>query len=112
MPTRTNRTLAVLAGLFALEFAVLAIAPMSRSDWLLENALSVAAVGALALSYRRFRFSRLSYALMFVFLSLHEIGAHYTYSLVPYDAAIQRWFGGFSPDSAFGFQRNMYDRLV
>ena len=103
--------LAILAGLFAVEFAVLAIAPVSRSDWLLENALSLAAVGALALTRRRFVFSRVSYALMFVFLSLHEIGAHYTYSLVPYDAACQRWFG-FSIDSAFGFQRNMYDRLV
>src|SRR5262249_23672349 len=69
MPIRTNRTLTVLAGLFALEFALLAIAPVSRSDWLLENALSGAAVGALAFSYRRFRFSRLSYALLFVFLS-------------------------------------------
>ena len=112
-PFRTpiSRFLAVLAGLFALEFAVLAIGPTSRSDWMLENALSVAGVAALALSYRRFRFSRVSYAMMFVFLSLHEIGAHYTYSLVPYDAACQRWLG-FSLDAALGFDRNMFDRLV
>jgi len=103
--------LALLAALFAVEFAVLAIAPTSRSDWLLENALSVAAIAALALSYRRFVFSRISYTMIFVFLSLHEIGAHYTYSLVPYDAACQRWLG-FSIDAVFGFQRNMYDRLV
>jgi putative membrane protein len=109
--TPIPRFLAVLAGLFALEFAVLAIGPTSRSDWLLENALSVAAVAGLALSYRRFRFSRASYAMIFVFLSLHEIGAHYTYSLVPYDAACQRWLG-FSLDAALGFDRNMYDRLV
>jgi putative membrane protein len=105
------RFLAVLAGLFAVEFAVLAIHPTDRSDWLLENALSVAAIAALALTYRRFRFSRVSYAMMFVFLSLHEIGAHYTYSLVPYDAACQRWLG-FSLDAALGFERNMFDRLV
>jgi len=109
--TPISRFLAVLAVLFALEFGVLAIGPNSRSDWLLENALSIAAVAALALTYRRFRFSRVSYAMMFVFLSLHEIGAHYTYSLVPYDAACQRWFG-FSLDAALGFQRNMFDRLV
>ncbi|HKA14377.1 MAG TPA: DUF2238 domain-containing protein [Myxococcota bacterium] len=101
----------MLAGLFAIEFALLAISPVSRSDWMLENALSIAAVAALALSFRRFVFSRISYAMIFVFLSLHEIGAHYTYSLVPYDAACQRWFG-FSIDAAFGFHRNMYDRLV
>jgi putative membrane protein len=103
--------LAVLAALFALEFAVLAIAPTSRSDWALENALTVVGVAAIAVSYRRFRFSRISYTLMFVFLSLHVVGAHYTYALVPYDAACQRWFG-FSLDAALGFQRNMYDRLV
>ena len=39
------RTLAVLAGLFALEFVVLAIGPTSRADWALENALTLAAVG-------------------------------------------------------------------
>ncbi len=90
---------------------MLAISPVSRSTWLLENTLSVAAVVALALSFRRFRFSRVSYAVIFLFLSFHVLGAHYTYSLVPYDAACQRWFG-FSPDAALGFDRNMYDRLV
>jgi putative membrane protein len=106
-----SRYLAVLAGLFALEFAVLAIGPVSRSDWMLENALSVAAVALLALTYRRFRFSRISYTMMFLFLTFHEIGAHYTYSLVPYDAFCQRWLG-FSLDAALGFERNMYDRWV
>ena len=101
----------MLAGLFALEFAVLAISPVSRSTWLLENTLSVAAAVAFALSYRRFKFSRISYTLIFVFLSFHVLGAHYTYSLVPYDSASQRWFG-FSLDAALGFERNMYDRLV
>lgn len=32
--------------------------------------------------------SRLSYLLIFLFLSLHLLGAHYTYALVPYDS----WF--------------------
>jgi putative membrane protein len=103
--------LAILGGLFAVEFALLAIGPHSRSDWLLENALSVLAVAGIALSHRRFQFSRISYLLMFVFLALHEIGAHYTYALVPYDAACQRWFG-FSPDALLGFERNHFDRAV
>ena len=103
--------LAILGSLLAVEFAVLAISPISRSTWLLENALTVAAVAGLALSYRRFRFSRVSYTMIFVFLTFHEIGAHYTYSLVPYDAFTQRWLG-FSLDAALGFERNMYDRWV
>jgi putative membrane protein len=103
--------LVVLGALFVLEFAVLAIAPLSRSTWLLENALSVAGVLVLVLTYRRFRFSRISYTMIFLFLTFHEIGAHYTYSLVPYDAFTQRWLG-FSLDAALGFERNMYDRWV
>ncbi len=33
----------------------------------------------LALSYQRFLLSRVSYTLIFLFLSLHAVGAHYTY---------------------------------
>jgi putative membrane protein len=106
-----STTLAILGGLFALEFAVLAISPVERSTWLLENLLAVALVGVLALTYRRFPFSRISYTLFFVFLALHEVGAHYTYALVPYDALWQRWFG-FSLNEALGFQRNHFDRLI
>ena len=106
-----STTPAILGGLLALEFAVLAIAPVSRSDWLLENALVVLAVGALAASYRRFRFSRISYVLLFIFLALHEVGAHYTYSLVPYDAAWHRLFD-FSLNEALGFERNHFDRAI
>jgi len=105
------RTLAVLGGLFALEFAVLAIGPHSRSAWLLENLLVFALIGVLVVSYKSFRFSRVSYTLLFVFLSLHEVGAHYTYSLVPYDAAWQRVFGH-SLNESLGFERNHYDRVI
>ncbi len=101
----------MLGGLLALEFAVLAVSPVSRSTWLLENLLAVGFVGGLALTYRRFRFSRISYFLMFVFLALHEVGAHYTYSLVPYDAAWRGLFG-FSLNEALGFERNHFDRAI
>ncbi len=104
-------TLAILGSVFAVEFVVLAISPVSRSTWLLENALTVLGVAVLAFTYRAFRFSRVSYTLIFLFLTLHVVGSHYTYSLVPYDAGSQRWLG-FSPDAALGFERNMYDRLV
>lgn len=104
-------TVALLSGCFALEFAVLAISPVSRGVWFIENFLVFAIVPILAASYRSFRFSRVSYTLIFLFLSLHQIGAHYTYSLVPYDAWSMRWLG-FSIDAAFGAERNHYDRAV
>jgi putative membrane protein len=65
----------------------------------------------LVITYRRFPFSNISYSLIFTFLCLHTIGAHYTYSLVPYNDWTQKLFG--SPlNSWFGFQRNHFDRLV
>lgn len=108
---RHGRFLLTLAALFAVEWAALAIAPFDRSDWLLENLLVGMFVIAIAVSYRRFPLSRLSYALIFVFLCLHEIGAHYTYSEVPYDA----WFEfltGRTLSEITGWQRNHFDRLV
>lgn len=87
------------------------ISPRSRVDWALENLLVLLLVGTLLAVYRRFRLSAGSITLVFVFLCIHELGAHYTYSLVPYD----RWFsalGGFSFDKTFALRRNHYDRLV
>jgi putative membrane protein len=102
--------LVLLAVLFAL-WLPLAIAPLHRDDWLLENVLLVVACAGLALTYRRFPFSRISYALICVFLCLHTIGAHYTYAEVPYD----RWWQsltGSTFNELLGWQRNNFDRVV
>jgi len=104
-------TLAILGSLFAVVFVGLGISPISRSAWLLENLLVVALLVVLAATYRAFPLSRISYTLIFVFLVLHEIGAHYTYSLVPYDEACQRLFG-FSPNTLLGLERNHFDRVI
>jgi putative membrane protein len=93
----------LLALLLAVLWIAMAIDPHDRSDWLLENALTVIAVGVLAASYRRFPLSRISYTMIFLFLCLHTIGAHYTYSLVPYDP---QW------NELFGWKRNNFDRVV
>jgi putative membrane protein len=105
------RYLAVLAVLFGLLWIGLAIDPVDRHDWALENALVVAFAIAIGASYRRFTFSRISYTLIFLFLCLHAVGAHYTYSLVPYD----RWWQaltGSTFNEAMGWERNHFDRLV
>jgi putative membrane protein len=102
--------LILLAVLVVLGIA-LGIAPHYRSDWLLENALAAAAVLVLVLTWRSFPLSKLSYGLLFVFLVMHEVGAHYTYSEVPYDA----WFArltGRGLNELLGLERNHYDRLV
>lgn len=107
----SRRFLAVLALLFAVQFIVLGIAPRYRQDWALENVIVLAGVVVLACYWRRLPLSNASYALIFLFLSLHEIGSHYTYSEVPYDD----WFrslSGRSLNSLLGWERNNYDRIV
>jgi putative membrane protein len=74
-----------MAALFLVEWVALAIAPYDRHDWLLENVLVFAFVAVLAASYWRMPLSRISYTCIFLFLALHEVGAHYTYAEVPYD---------------------------
>ena len=101
----------MLAGLFALWWIGWAIRPHDRMDWVLENVLTVIGVGALAALYRVIPFSRVSYTLIFLFLCLHTVGAHYTYSLVPYDEW-WRALTGHSLNSLLGWERNNFDRVV
>jgi len=106
-----RRWLAVLALLFSIWWAALAIAPTYRQDWALENVLVVFAVTFVVATYRTIPFSRVSYTLIFVFLCLHVLGAHYTYSETPYDEWGRQLFG-ISVNELFGLQRNHYDRVI
>ncbi len=106
-----NRFLLILTILFAIHFLLLAIAPHDRADWALENVIVVAFVILVAFTYRKFPLSRISMTLIFIFLLLHEIGAHYTYAKVPYDDFWQNWFG-YSLNESLGFERNHFDRMV
>ena len=102
---------AFLLAVFIIVVAALGIAPRYRQDWLMENVLVLLALPLLMLGFRRLRLSDASYAALFVFLLLHEIGAHYTYSEVPWD----RWFSalfGFSLGDALGVTRNHFDRAI
>jgi putative membrane protein len=102
----------VLIAIFAVEFVLLGISPVSRGTWIAENTLVLGLGGLLVFaSWKNFRFSRISYTLMFIFLVLHEIGAHYTYSLVPYDEWSREAFG-VSANQILGFERNQFDRAI
>lgn len=102
--------LGLLAAFVAIWIA-LALAPWYRQDWLLENMLVFAALPLLAWGYRTLPFTRGTYTCLFVFLVLHEIGAHYTYSEVPYDRAFEA-LAGTSLNALLGWERNHYDRLI
>ena len=106
-----RRYVLCLAGLLLLLWVPLAFDPFDRKDWLLENVLVVLAVALLAATYRRFTLSRISYTLIFLFLCLHTVGAHYTYAEVPYDDW-WRSLTGSSFNDLVGWKRNNFDRVV
>jgi putative membrane protein len=101
----------VLLVLLTVIWLVLAIDPVNRQDWLLENILVLLSVPLLVVTRHRMRFSHGAYVCLFIFFVLHSIGAHYTYSLVPYD----RWWQtltGSTLNQMLGWERNHYDRLL
>ena len=97
--------------MFLLAWGISACSPRYPADWLLENALVVAALPLLLFLWRRAPLSRAGWIAVFSFLCLHELGAHYTYSEVPYDTWAKALTGG-TVNGLFGWERNHYDRLV
>lgn len=102
-PFKHNLLLKSLVAWLVFFWVITAISPADRMDWLLENLLVFVYAGLLVVTYRRYRFSNLSYVLFAVFMTLHLIGAHYTYAETPFGDWMQ---------AAFDLQRNHYDRLV
>ena len=98
-----NRFVPILAGCYAVWWILLAIHPVDRGDWFLENLLVFAAMAVLVLTYRKFQFSNVTYALIAVFLALHAVGAHYTYAKVP---------AGFWMEDWLHLNRNHFDRVI
>ena len=106
-----DRFALLILAAFLIIWGLLAIQPLYRPDWLLENILVFVAIPLLVALHPNLPLSKVSYSLIFVFLCLHSVAAHYTYAEVPYD----RWFesiGGAGLSELFGWERNHYDRLV
>lgn len=106
-----NKLIKTLLIIFTLEWLILAIEPNYRSDWLLENVLVFLYFPIMIALRKKVVFSNLSYLMMFVFMCLHIIGAHYTYAEVPYDEWVKS-VAGFTINGTIGFERNHFDRLV
>jgi putative membrane protein len=101
---------AALTGVLAV-FLLTWIKPL----WPLEQALhsSLTVIGLLALWWvdRRWPLGNAAFAAICGFTALHCIGARWLYSNIPYD----QWalaLTGWSPDAAFGWERNHFDRLI
>lgn len=102
-PFRERHLLHACCAVYLLVWIWSAIAPLSRSDWFLENILVFLFVPLLVWHYRRFALSNASWLLVCAFLSLHTLGAHYTYARTPLGFQLGEWFG---------WPRNHFDRIV
>lgn len=100
-----------LGGLLGVAIALSGWHPLLPEDWIVEHILVLATIPVIWLLYRHVPLSRFSWLGIFIFLYIHELGAHYTYSKVPYDVWTRSWFG-FSLNESFDWKRNHFDRFV
>jgi len=98
-----NKFPLILLFVYIILWIILSINVKYFDDWKLKNYLTVPFVLFLFLIFKKFRLSNLSYTLIFVYITLHIIGTHYTYSEVPF---------GFWLQNFFNLSRNHYDRIV
>ena len=103
VPFKQNPLLISLAAFFVLFWASTYVGTTDRSNWWLENVLVFIAVTTLFFTYKKMKFSDLSYLLVFMFLCLHVYGSKYTYAENPF---------GFWLQEALDLDRNHYDRIV
>lgn len=108
-----NTSKGVIASTIAVFTAMVlaSIEPLAWSSYLLHQLGTLLFLALMFAAYRYWRVSTRAYMLASLFLIIHIIGARYLYSYVPYDDWIQSLFG-IRLNDLFGWQRNMYDRLV
>ena len=102
IPFRENRALHYLMAATAVAMAVSAYRPTMVFDWWLENLLVFLMLGFLTATYRRIPLSTFAYGMIFLFLLVHEWGAHHKYADVP----LGEWMKGWLHTT-----RNHYDRV-
>lgn len=102
-PFRQHPLLKIYLGVFLLVWLWTFMGTTNRANWFTENTLTALFIGGLLLSYRKFKFSDLSYTLMFVYILLHIYGAMYTYAENPF---------GYWLKDTLALERNPYDRIV
>ncbi len=91
----------ILLILYLIFTFILGINPFDRETWWAENLPLFITVFLLVTTYKKFRFSNLSYFLMWFFICYHTIGGHFTFERVPFDFV----------SNLFGWQRNNFDRV-
>jgi putative membrane protein len=100
---KENHLLKIYLAVFFICWGVTFINTTNRSNWFTENVLTAIFIVLLTFTYKKFKFSDLSYTLFFVYILLHIYGAEYTYAENPF---------GYWLKDALHLNRNYYDRIV
>ena len=92
-----------LVAVFLLFWIALAIYPVDREVWVLENFLVVILFPLVLWLDKKYIFSNWAFFCLTLFVILHLFGAHLTYETMAYFV----WFS-----DLFGWERNYYDQVI
>lgn len=92
-------------------FAVTWIAPRWPVEQALHSSLTVVGLIWLVRHDRRWPMRIGDFVAICAFIAVHCVAARWLYSNVPYDAWLRAAIG-WSPQAAFGWERNHFDRLI
>lgn len=98
--------------MFVVALAISAIHPVDWQDFLIEHALTLLILGGLIILTRREPLSNRAWTLVCAYLLLHVVGAHYTYSKVPYDQWSQCLIGRAFPTRFTGSGITLIDWCI
>jgi len=97
-----NKTLYILIAVFIIVLVWSGIKPYDTTLWFLETVPVIGGIIALALTYKKFKFSNLTYICILIHCCILFVGAHYSYAREPFFEWIKE---------AFDFSRNNYDKV-
>jgi putative membrane protein len=103
VPFLQNNLLKIFGVIFLACWITTLIITPDLANWITENVLTFLLLVGISVSYSKFKFSDLSYTLVFVYILLHIYGATYTYAENPF---------GYWLKDVLDLQRNHYDRIV
>jgi putative membrane protein len=95
----------------ALVIALTWIRPLWPVEQAMHDSLAVVGLAWLLAHDRRWPLTAGAFAAICLFIAVHAIAARWLYSNVPYDAWMQA-VSGWSPQRAFGWERNHADRFI